>query len=402
MNNQKCFQIEGVINASSKGAWEKVGGIPLVARNLYYLNKYGVKKITVIIPPYKKPPNLKKWAGDSNVNFVKKEDSLLYHLSQISTETVFYLDSSFLFDERIINKILNSRPNTIFLRDSSDKESKKLLMCLLDRTGIDVWKNKGISALFRKSNIVYLDDIESYSLEMRGEVKPYVVPVQDKKSAKHATWILIKSMQKKVMDLPAEYLDPLFEDHLTALLCNTPITPNMVTIFSFIVATVIAFLFYQGYFVIGAFCTYIVEILDGVDGKLARTKLEFSRFGEYECVVDYFYENLWYISLGLGLKKIYQGNLPLFLSGIMVLCDTLDNIIYTLSMKWFNKNLDLFSPFDMRFRKIAGRRNIYCFMFMVGFSLGYYLQTFIATSIWAFITVVVHTIRLIQYNRKVK
>ncbi|RLB09954.1 MAG: hypothetical protein DRG27_03855 [Deltaproteobacteria bacterium] len=402
MNNQKCFQTEGIIDASSKGAWEKVGGIPLVARNLYYLNKYGVKKITVIIPPYKKPPNLKKWAGDSNVNFVKKEDSLLYHLSQIKTETVFYLDSSFLFDERIINKILNSRPNTIFLRDSSDKESKKLLMCLLDRTGIDVWKNKGISALFRKSNIVYLDDIESYSLEMRGEVKPYVVHVQDRRSAKQATWILIKSMQKKVMDLPAEYLDPLFEDHLTALLCNTPITPNMVTIFSFIVATVIAFLFYQGYFVIGAFCTYIVEILDGVDGKLARTKLEFSRFGEYECVVDYFYENLWYISLGLGLKKIYHGNLPLFLSGIMVLCDTLDNIIYTLSMKWFNKNLDLFSPFDMRFRKIAGRRNIYCFMFMIGFSLGYYLQTFIATSIWAFITVVVHTIRLIQYNRKLR
>ena len=402
MNNQKCFQTEGIIDASSKGAWEKVGGIPLVARNLYYLNKYGVKKITVIIPPYKKPPDLNKWSGDSNVNFVKKEDSLLYHLSQIRTETVFYLDSSFLFDERIINKILNSRPNTIFLRNLPDKESKKLLMCLLDRTGIDVWKNKGISELFRKSNIVYLDDIESYSLEMRGEVKPYVVHVQDRRSAKQATWILIKSMQKKVMDLPAEYLDPLFEDHLTALLCNTPITPNMVTIFSFIVATVIAFLFYQGHFVIGAFCTYIVEILDGVDGKLARTKLEFSRFGEYECVVDYFYENLWYISLGLGLKKIYQGNLPLFLSGIMVLCDTLDNIIYTLSMKWFNKNLDLFSPFDMRFRKIAGRRNIYCFMFMVGFSLGYYLQTFIATSIWAFITVVVHTIRLIQYNRKLR
>ncbi len=402
MNNQNHLEIEGIINASFKGAWEKVGGIPLVARNLYYLSKNGIKEITILIPPNKKPPDLKKWAANSKINFIEKEKSLFYYLSQIKSKTLFYIDSSFLFDERIIKKVLYSCPNTIFLKDPSDKNSERLLVALLDKAGVDLWKNNCITELFNKSRILYLDDIDPYSLEMRGEVKPYVVYVHDKKSAKDATWILIKSMQKKVMDLPAEYIDPIFEDYLTALLCNTAITPNMVTLFSLIIALIIAFLFYQGHFIIAAFCTYIVEVLDGVDGKLARTKLEFSRFGEYECLVDYFYENLWYISLGIGLKKLYCKNLPLFLSGIMVTCDTLDNILYTLSMKWFNKNLDLLSSFDMKFRKIAGRRNIYCFMFMIGFCSGYYLQTFIATSVWAFITVAVHTVRLIQHKRKLR
>ncbi len=402
MNNQKYFQIEGVVNASFNGAWEKVGGIPLVGRNLYYLNKYGIKKITVLVPPNKKLPDLKKWEGNSRVSYIKKEGTLFYYLSQIKAETIFYLDSSFLFDERIIEKILNSSPNTIFLRDLTDKTLDKILIGLLNRTAINIWESNGTYELFCKSNIIYLDDIEPYSEEIRGEIKPYAIYVGDKRDAKQATRFLIKSMQKKVMDLPAEYLDPIFENCLTALLCNTPITPNMVTVFSFFIATVIAFLFYQGHFVVAAFCTYIVEVLDGVDGKLARTKLEFSRFGEYECLVDYFYENLWYITLGLGLRKVYHKDLALLCSGIMVFCDTVDNIIYTLSMKWFNKNLDLLSPFDMKFRKVAGRRNIYCFMFMIGFSLGYYMQTFVATSIWAFITVMVHTIRLIQYKRTVR
>jgi len=387
---------KGVINALNKGAWENVGGIPLVARNLYFFSRSGLKEIVILIPEeLNEFPDLSKWKGNANLSPVTVRD-LLDYLSSLK-EDFFYLDSSFLFDERIIKKILSSSPITIFLKDESDK---RITLGSLNTDAINVWKEEGPSKLLKKANLIFLKDIETFSEEIRGEVEPYVAEVREKKDADYATQILIENMQKKVMDLPAEYIDPFFENRLTKLLCNTPITPNMVTIFSLFVALFIAFLFYKGYFVIGAFCTYIVDVLDGVDGKLARTRLEFSKFGEYECLIDYFYENLWYLSIGVGLKRTFQYEPAILFSILMITCDTLDNIFYTLSSKWFGKNLDLLSQFDMKFRKIAGRRNIYSFMFMIGFSLGYYIETFIATSIWSFITATVHFIRLIQEIRK--
>ncbi len=400
MNNR--FPTKGVLDASHKGAWEQVGGIPLVARNLYHLIELNIKNIIILMPKGKRiDHNLDKWRGDAKVTYIYLEKDPLEYLSGIN-EDFIYLNASYLFDKRIIEKIISSVPITIFLGDITLKEVKTIPIGLFNEEGIRAWREKGLHALLDKSNIIYLQDIDPFSMEMRGKIPPYMLYVKDKEDAIRATWTIIKNMQKKVMDLPAEYIDPFFENHLTYLLCRTRITPNMVTLFSLFVAIIIAFFFYNGHFVLGAFCTYIVEVLDGVDGKLARTRLQFTRFGEYECLVDYFYENLWYIAIGMGLKRTYHYDSAILFAGIMVVSDTIDNILYTLCNKWTGKNLDLLWPFNMAFRKIAGRRNIYCFMFMIGFLSGYYLQTFMLTSIWALITIVVHAITLGYYIRKSK
>ena len=393
----KFTHTKGILDASHKGAWEIVGGIPLVARNIYHLIELNIKEIILLVSKDVKIYDLTKWKGDSKIVYKYIKKSVPESISEIK-DNIVYIDSSYLFDKRIIEKVISSSPNTIFFKNPQDKNTPKL--AILDETGIKIWAKNGLQALLEKANPIYLNDIDPFSIEMRGKVDPYVIQVTDKKSAKEATFILIKNMQKKVMDLPAEYIDPFFENYLTYLLCNTPITPNIVTLFSLFVAIIIAFLFWNGHFVLGAFCTYIVEILDGVDGKLARTKLQFSKFGEYECLIDYFYENLWYIAIGVGLKNVYHKDMAVIFSTIMIISDTIDNIAYTLSNKWLKKNLDLLSPFDMAFRKIAGRRNIYSFMFMIGFSLGYYFQTFIIASIWAAVTAIIHTVRLIQNKTK--
>lgn len=398
MNNR--FPVKGILDASCRGAWELVGGVPLVARNLYHLVELNVKDITILISKEIKIYDLSKWKGDTRLVYVYVEDDDLKYLSNINGDLI-YLNASYLFDKRIIETVLCSPPNTLFMGDSLNKKTD-ILIGTFNREGLKIWQKRGLRALLDKSNLIYLQDIEPFSVEMRGEIAPFLVHVKDKEDARRATWTLINNMQKKVMDLPAEYIDPIFEDYLTYLLCKTRVTPNMVTLFSLFVATIIAFLFYNGHLILGAFCTYIVEILDGVDGKLARTKLQFSKFGEYECLVDYFYENLWYIAIGMGLKRIYHYDLAISLSAIMVICDTIDNILYTLSDKWTGKNLDLVSAFNMAFRKIAGRRNIYCFIFMIGFLSGYYIQTFMITSIWAIITVIVHTITLFHFKRKIR
>ena len=128
-------------------------------------------------------------------------------------------------------------------------------------------------------------------------------------------------------------------------------------------------MFWHGYFVIGAFCTFVVEILDGVDGKLARTTLHYTKLGHYEHIIDYFYENSWYVAIAVGLSVTIPNHLPALLAGLLIISDTADNIFYALAGKWYGKSIDLFSPFDVAFRCIAGRRNIYGFMFIIGFFL---------------------------------
>jgi phosphatidylglycerophosphate synthase len=258
--------------------------------------------------------------------------------------------------------------------------------------------NEGSMALTRNCHPLLPDDIDPFCAEIRGRSRPFLIKVRSAADAREATRFLIHSKQKKVMDFPAEFIDPPFENALTLLLVDTRVSPNMVTLFCLAVALIVTWLFWHGYFVAGALLTFLVEILDGVDGKLARTRLQYTKFGEHEDVVDYFYENSWYVALGVGLSKVAPGPLPVFLAALLVFSDTLDNVLYTLAGKWCGKSIDLFSPFDAAFRRIAGRRNVYGWMFIVGFTLGFPLQTFAVVAVWAAVTALVHTVRLVQYG----
>jgi phosphatidylglycerophosphate synthase len=204
------------------------------------------------------------------------------------------------------------------------------------------------------------------------------------------------------MDLPAQFIDPPFENMLTRLLCNTPITPNVVTFLGVAAGVLVAWLFWHGHFLAGALTIFLVEILDGVDGKLARTKLHFTKLGRYEDLIDYFNETSWYVALGVGLRSIGLNPSAALLAGLLICSDTTDNIIYTLANKWYGKTVDFFSPFDRAFRRIAGRRNIYGFMFIIGFSFGYPFQTFAIVATWAALTASIHGLRLFQYGRMIK
>jgi phosphatidylglycerophosphate synthase len=204
------------------------------------------------------------------------------------------------------------------------------------------------------------------------------------------------------MDLPARYIHPPFENALTSLLLKTPISPDGVTAIVALVAFLVTWLFWHAYFLSGAFLSLVVDILDGVDGKLARTKLQFSWLGKHEDIIDYFYENSWYVALGVGLNTLTGSNLPLLCAALLVISDTADNIFYTLAGKWYGRSIDLFSRFDGSFRLIAGRRNIYGSLFIIGFSLGYVFQTFVIVTLWALITATIHGFRLRRYGENLE
>lgn len=240
-----------------------------------------------------------------------------------------------------------------------------------------------------------LATIETYNAEMRAHVPLILRPVASEADAERATRDLVKLTQKKVLDLPAEYIDPPFEDAITLALSKTAVTPNMVSYACYAIASGIAALFWQGYLVAGAALTYLVEWLDGVDGKLARLKLQFSKLGTFDPTIDYVYENLWYAAIMVHLGA-WEAGVTLIVS------DTIWNIQHALAFRWFGKSLDDLGPAMRAFRKIGGRRNIYCAMFLVGFISGRPHETLWAVAAWSIVTIGVYAAAMIVYHPKVR
>ena len=390
-----------VLNACHPGAWERVGGIALTARALFHLNQFGIKKVVLLLKTQDVPVDLRRWQGSLEIQPVVQRENVPATILSISGlgEKFLYIDTAHLIDPRLIHALTAASETTLAYMDG---EKEVIRAGLLKKKDLQSWAEQGISSVLRQSKLLLPGDMDPFCPEVRGPVSPYFVEVHSKHEAEKATRILVRSHQKYVMDLPAEFIDPPFKNALTRLLCNTPITPNMVTLAGLVVGVMVAWLFWHGYFLAGALTMFLVEVLDGVDGMLARTQLHFSKLGQYEELLDYFNETSWYIALGVGLQDTRADQWPVFVAGLLIVCDTANNIFYTLSLKWFGKTIDLFTPFDGEFRRIAGRRNIYGFIFIIGFSLGYPFETSAVAAVWAALTASTHVIRLVQYGRMTK
>ncbi len=393
-----------VINACHPGAWERVGGIPLVARSLFHLHDFGTRRVILLLGMDQIPTDLKEWQKNLQVEALRLKEEVPQTLLDIKDlePTIVYIDAAHLIDARLIRAVTLASGTTMVHVNSSDRDREASRLGFLTRADLEIWGREGKAALIRRSRRLLPEDIDPFSPEVRGPLRPYFMEVCSREEARKATSLLIRSQQKQVMDFPAQFIDPPFENMLTRLLCNSPVTPNMVTFAGVMTGGGVIWLFWHGYFLAGAIGMFVVEVLDGVDGKLARTKLHFTKLGVYEDLIDYFNETSWYIALGIGFGRTGLNPSAGFLAALLICSDTADNIFYTLGNKWYGKNIDFFGPFDRAFRRIAGRRNIYGFMFIVGFALGYPSYTFAAVAVWAAVTACIHGCRLFQFGRGLK
>ncbi len=397
-------QLLAILNACHPAAWEQVGGVPLSGRALFHLGGLHIRKVVVLLSVEKFPVELKRWNRNLEVQGLTAREDLPKTILSIANHepSLLYIDASHLIDARLLKVLASASETTVAYIDPEDRNKRMIRAGFLKGEDLHLWAEQGEAALICRAKSLFPCDIDPFSPEIRGPSVPHFMEVRSREEAREATRVLIRSQQKQAMDLPAQFLDPYFENLLTRVLCETRITPNLVTLVGAGIAVTVAWLFWHGYFVVGAVCTFLVEILDGVDGKLARTKLQFSRLGRYENLIDYFYENSWYVALAVGLHTEIPSPLPAMIAALLVLSDTADNILYTLAGRWYGKSIDLFGPFDRAFRRIAGRRNIYGILFIIGFSLGHPLQTFAAAAAWAFLTASIHGVRLVQYAKRIK
>ena len=231
-----------------------------------------------------------------------------------------------------------------------------------------------------------------YSPELHRELRAYWFPSPTTAHQKLAEKVILDAAQKGTLDIPALAHAPI-ETFIVSKLCKTSVTPNQLTIFCNIVAWGATVLFATGHLGCAIAVALTVGVLDGLDGKLARVKLETSQAGKLEHLFDVLFENSWWIALAWHLNA--SGKFPAAFSYLALLlgAEVLNALARNSVVRSCGKSMAELGRFDRLFRLVSGRRNIYVWILTLGLLLGNLPSAFKVVAWWEAVTAAVHLTR---------
>lgn len=255
-----------------------------------------------------------EWKKGNGISVLKAKKLL--------NENFILLMGDHVFDELILKKLKNERiaDGEVMLAVDYNIKTNKLVdvndvtkVLVEDNRILDIGKNikkynaydTGIFlcslAIFSAIEESLHNDDSSLSggirvLASKGKAKAfdikdgYWIDVDDEKTFKKAQSKLLDTL-KKTSDGPiSRYLNRPISTRITRHLLRADITPNYVSFFSFILATLGALFFFLGGYinlVTGAMLAQVSSVIDGCDGEIARLKFQVTEFGGwFDAVLD--------------------------------------------------------------------------------------------------------------------
>jgi len=381
----------------------RIGGLSLIVRHLKELYKLGVKTFYLDGTTNDLPSLMERLPRDVTLHILPSDlsqrNQQLRQLAEAS-EAILFLRGDWLIDPRLLAALLTAT-SPLWLPSPAVADPKSQFMMIAGRLSprlVQQWMQADETWL-PDAPALKVDALDTYLPSHRGDNPFYMQAITTPEDGVAATRTLIRAAQKHTLDLPAQLLHPLFENRLVLWLCHTRISPNHVTLLTAIFGACVALLFLNGVLKWGVILAYLVAILDGVDGKLARTKLQTSRLGEIEHFIDFFVEQSWYFCLTLYFVNHADQAMLGWVGGILMGSDMFDKLLYMWSHTAFSKQLDELGSFERRFRLVGGRRNVYLWFFILGFWLNSPVTAFFAASLWSLCTVLVHSVRFLHHLR---
>jgi phosphatidylglycerophosphate synthase len=404
-----------VILTDASDAFCTLFGISLLERLLRIVQRLGFREAIILSHvPDEVSAHLAKpsWARSDVALSFRLRNAGAVRVNEVATgaDRILVVSAGFYYDARLL-KALTEQTATAALVDSAPPPE-----C------IPLWKGQGGSFhaaalvegdwLSRQDHSAGLMDqlssdaatgrIEAcdaarqptYITALRKHVRPVFFPAPSPNLLTLAERFPRDVAQNGVLDFPG-LLDSPIEDWIVARLCRTSITPNQVTFVTMLIGLAVTALFATGHLWWGVALAYTIEVLDGVDGKLARTKIETTAAGEWEHVVDYCIELSWWTALayhfrGENLAVAY------WLLLLLVGSDVVDRLAKRAVKQKVGRNLDDVSNFDRFVRCIGGRRNINIWILAAALALGGPADGFVLICWWGAATAAAHVIRSLQ------
>jgi phosphatidylglycerophosphate synthase len=197
---------------------------------------------------------------------------------------------------------------------------------------------------------------------------------------------------KGVTDLITKWVWPRPAAWATRLCAERGVSPNAVTIASWVLALLAIALFARGAFVAGLGVAWAMTFLDTVDGKLARVTLTSSRLGDVlDHGLDLLHPPFWWFAWGVGVG---MADGPA--TWIAVVGYVAGRLLEGAFLAAFRIETHSWRPIDALFRTITARRNPNLILLSVGTlggrpDLGLWL-----VAGWTLLSLGFHTLRLLQ------
>lgn len=234
----------------------------------------------------------------------------------------------------------------------------------------------------------------AYTPALRKADPPYVLRV----SAGNVADIearLFAASYKGVTDLVTKWVWPKPARLVTRWLARAGVHPNVVTLLSWVLVVLAAWLFARGDFGLGLIAAWVMTFLDTVDGKLARVTLTSSTVGHVlDHGLDLIHPPFWYLAWAFGL---FGGSCWFDASTLIIVIGYIvGRLIEGLFLLAFNMEIHCWRPLDSFFRTITARRNPNLILLTLGTLLGAPDWGFILIAAWTVFSIGFHTIRLLQ------
>jgi len=236
--------------------------------------------------------------------------------------------------------------------------------------------------------------VDDYIVSMRRHVRPLCFPAPRAQDRRLAERIILDAAQNGTLDLPA-YIHAPIETAIISLLCKTRITPNQITIGGFVIGCSATAAFALGRVGLGILAALIFGIVDGLDGKQSRVKIETTDLGKWEHHLDDLIEYSWCTAIAFQLWR--SGLFPnvFYFFTLLIGSHVLDHFARRRTKMAKGRLLDDVAPFDRAFRLIAARRNVYVWILACGFLLHAFPQSYAVICGWAAFSAAVHLVRSI-------
>lgn len=269
----------------------------------------------------------------------------------------------------------------------------------VDRQTLEQWSGHWMTAVRTAIESMSIDLVDVASLPdyrpaMRRHIRPYWFGPPSPPQQELARAVLLDAAQKHVLDLPAAVLHAPVETAIVRWLVNTRVTPNQVTAFTNVLAYGATALFALGHLVPGLVLALVTGVLDGVDGKLARVKVETTPAGRLEHASDFVFEMSWWIAVAWYLVRTGQHANALGLALLFVAAELAIKALRLIAYRTTGRSLDDLSPLDRALRAITGRRNVYVWVFGTAMVLTTPARAFTMVICWALASLAIHLIRV--------
>ncbi|MFZ5493269.1 MAG: CDP-alcohol phosphatidyltransferase family protein [Pseudomonadota bacterium] len=267
--------------------------------------------------------------------------------------SVLALRTDYLFDERVIDSLIDA-PGVALRADGDGPQvalhapvgaAAAAPAVLLGECSADGYVTETPQTL-----------ASAYQERLRKREAPYVLPVtpseQDTLERR-----LFGTAYKGVTDFITKWWWPPLARRATGFCAHRGITPNQVTLTGLVLTIAAGFAFWDGWWLPGLLCAWLMTFLDTVDGKLARVTVQSSRFGDIlDHGIDLIHPPFWYAAWALGLPA---GSVPVDPLIWVIVAGYIAGRLAEGTFQAVCARFSLFvwQPFDSYNRLITARRN---------------------------------------------